>query len=553
MSAPTSRKQQDEDARDVLVGIVYGSLVELAGGTASEDAWHNELRRLAEATVHYTTVQDVDKSGKPWNIEIRTAPAFYNRYKQQTQPNDGWMLSVTSPFGVERPYASAPDLGNALLVIIETACRHQEDLIDSTDRAEFHHHIRLQRPSGIVCLATPDRMRYLLSHAPPRQPCPHCPLWYKGEQGLRWHVQHKHHSQYELAKRDSSSGVDQALVVYRARPSTEQKGGSLCKEVSVAPHNVTSDEDNDDPWEQVKSGDLVGLKRNIATGRFDPSSAVDSKGASPLLWAAGGGHVSMVEYLVKETACDANFAQKGQRAFSGRTALHWAARNGHVSVVQFLLDLCHGVDGCVEVNATTADGTSAFHWAAWQGHVDIMQMLLRSPGVETVNPMAAHTNSYGCNAALWAAQGNGTPAILEWLQSVGCPLYVVNHSGHGILHKAAQRGRRDICEWFAQQALRNAQRCKASTDDKLDLLSLIGPDNDGCLPSDLAGMEEHEELALFLTQQERALMECALDLEDPVPTWFSRAAVPSDARIWEPWAGVARLRHACQYSAEARS
>jgi hypothetical protein len=385
-----------------------------------------------------------------------------------------------------------------------------------------------------------------------RVPCPNCPLWFNGEKGLRWHVQQKHEAQYEQAKTQSIQQTTQALVVYRhvgeqvtccddqvskGSINDDYKIRTALASGSSTGHFNTSVDSNclGDPWDHVKRGDLAGLKHIIAAGCFVPSTAVDDKGASSLLWAAGGGHLAMVQYLVSESGCDPNYAQKGKRAFSGRTALHWAARNGHARVVDFLLS-----DGrCrVAANAATADGTTAFHWAAWQAHLNVLEILLKwSVGAS----MVEHVNSYGCNAALWAAQGSGTPLVLEWLYNAGCPIHVVNHSGHGILHKAAQRGRGSICEWFIRHML---LQLEGSRSGKSCLLTLIGPDNDGCLPSDLAGMEGHEDLALFLAQQEETFFVLALKANDPVPTWFSRAAVPCKYRVWEAWAGVARLRYA---------
>jgi ankyrin repeat protein len=101
---------------------------------------------------------------------------------------------------------------------------------------------------------------------------------------------------------------------------------------------------------------------------FLPGNILDRRGASPLMWAAGGGYIEMVRYLVEECGCDPSQGQKGKRSFSGRTALHWAARNGHFRVVEYLVN-CSRVD----LEAATIDGTAAFGWACWQGHLPIME------------------------------------------------------------------------------------------------------------------------------------------------------------------------------------
>jgi hypothetical protein len=156
------------------------------------------------------------------------------------------------------------------------------------------------------------------------------------------------------------------------------------------------------------------------------------------------------------------------------------------TAAQYLVDTCS-----VDLEAATADGTTAFCWAAWQANMPVMQFLQRA-GVCVLN-----RNVYGCNAALWCAQGEGDATTMEWLLSVGCPMAVVNTNFRCVLHKSSQRGRRDMCEWFCRKVVQldlvahlqsdQAEATHATRKDEKINLQLVGPDSDGCTPSDLAG------------------------------------------------------------------
>ena len=86
---------------------------------------------------------------------------------------------------------------------------------------------------------------------------------------------------------------------------------------------------------------------------------------------------------------------------------------------------------------------TAFCWAAWQNHLPVCRYLR-----EHAKCNARLTNTYGCNAALWAAQGGASTDMCRYLANAGVPFDVVNANGQGPLHKAAQRGCADICEWL---------------------------------------------------------------------------------------------------------
>lgn len=105
-------------------------------------------------------------------------------------------------------------------------------------------------------------------------------------------------------------------------------------------------------------------------------------------------------------------------------------------------------------------------------------------------------NCFGCNALLWCSQGAATPEIFSWLYSSGADFTLVNDNGHSALHKAAQRGNKLACKWLVDTFL------LLDRNRELDGFLLIGPDAEGACPSDLCGMNGHDDLVEWLSKQE---------------------------------------------------
>lgn len=241
--------------------------------------------------------------------------------------------------------------------------------------------------------------------------------------------------------------------------------------------------------EYSRRGDLEALK---ALRQEEPSEILqrrDANGASALHWACGSAHLHVVKYLVEECGFDPNnHPQTGKRSYEGRTPLHWAARNGNMLVSEYLLEKCN-----VDVNCKTNDGTSAFAWATWQGEIEVMRMLIKFGA----NPREC-ANQYGCNASMWACQGDGdNVAVCEYLMGLSVSFRLVNANGHSVLHKAAQRGNVKVVDWL----IKNSRR--------LGISNLhVAKDSEGFRPSDLAKMEDKIILSGTLERfQERIQLE----------------------------------------------
>jgi hypothetical protein len=143
---------------------------------------------------------------------------------------------------------------------------------------------------------------------------------------------------------------------------------------------------------------------------------------------------------------------------------------------------------------------------------------------------------------LWGAQGRANVETMEWLQSKECDMTLVNNNGHGFLHKAAQRGQADLVEWFIDRILLTSPQSNPEI-----LYNVIGPDTEGYCPSDLAGMEGHEELAVQIAQLEMNTFEriwtrnvkprWAFDFEEIMKTRISE----KELYLWEKHGGIRRM------------
>ena len=543
--------------------------------------------------------------GKPWDFEVRCIASLFNRFcrsneeqkknsnkkkrknmqisntdntvredasqEQQSAYNDDSKtpkaskspkLLLTSDLGVQRTVQSACEWSQKMLPLLD-------------DRLPRGWDCRVHPQSGFLLLVSPERALALRDAG--RRPCPSCSLWPKGgEKGLWWHQQQQHGVHHASATASAAqTRVVQALVLYQEPETLSELLASLGTENSINNSNSQLQNDSNDSsisdkekaFQYAADGDLQALRQSISEKHIDPANDIDSRGASVLLWAAGGGHIDTVRYLVEDCHCDPATKQKQhKRGFAGRTALHWACRKGHLEVVQYLLDPSTAAGGPKLLWDRTADGTNCIGWAAWQGQLDIMKWIYStyqhqsypeavSLGEQNIMEDCFLTvNKFGCNALLWAAQGTADAEAMDWLVRVAkVSLTHINSNGHGILHKAGQRNRPEIASWlqsFLRELLATIDVDEIHASPLSDIptktmseriMPLIGPDEEGCTPSDLAGIEGHIELAVQMWEMEKATFLAILARTQSWPmSWTENPIALLDS--WGPGCGVARFR-----------
>ncbi|KAF5268293.1 hypothetical protein FOXYS1_820 [Fusarium oxysporum] len=121
----------------------------------------------------------------------------------------------------------------------------------------------------------------------------------------------------------------------------------------------------------------------IACSPDDP----DNSGATPLFWAVGGGHHSIISTLARLRCIDLNHRDK-----TGRTAISWASGDGMADTLAKLLKL-PGID----VNIKDDKGKSPLSWAAANGCASAVEVLLTSTRVDK-----ASVDDDKRNAISWA-------------------------------------------------------------------------------------------------------------------------------------------------------
>ena len=124
-------------------------------------------------------------------------------------------------------------------------------------------------------------------------------------------------------------------------------------------------------------GDLQSA-RNLAAAGWPAAHAADKHGSTSLMWAAGGGHLPVVRWLLEEVGAEVDATNKDRR-----TALQWACKTGQYTVVSFLLDVA-GADPTLRMK----DDSTAFDWAVRPRHMTPdAQKGSRAPHTQASHPL----------------------------------------------------------------------------------------------------------------------------------------------------------------------
>lgn len=161
----------------------------------------------------------------------------------------------------------------------------------------------------------------------------------------------------------------------------------------------------------------IGRKAYWMFGRFIGKDYSETTSLTPLHFAAEGGHLEIVKYLV---AHGANMSAEDW----GVTPLHMAAGSGHVDCVRYFLD------GRVDPNRPDNVDWSPMHAAAMEGHLTIIRVLLERGA--HISPVPIHTAAiHGHSDCVEFFVANGVDVnVRETSDCGGTPLHFAAYAGH---------------------------------------------------------------------------------------------------------------------------
>jgi len=244
---------------------------------------------------------------------------------------------------------------------------------------------------------------------------------------------------------------------------------------------------------------------------WDILNTTDRNGSTAQEWASGKGKLDCLIFLLElEKECQEfdmsdedllvqTVKKKKRKKREQKSPLHWAARHGHITCVDYLIRNKH-----YGVNEPAGDGTTPLHYACYGGHFTMVKHLIKCHGADP-----RLSNEWNCDASHWVAMSvsKDTSSIIKicnFLRS-DCDLSfnTPQQQGHTPLHKAAQKTNVDVMKWLLSIIDDNA-----GLDDR-ELCKLCQPDKNGNMPSDILQSiaKDHYFITILKKEEQRVLGE----------------------------------------------
>lgn len=166
----------------------------------------------------------------------------------------------------------------------------------------------------------------------------------------------------------------------------------------------------------ARYGKLEELQKLHSSNQKSIAVERDKFGANALDWAAGGGHLDCVQFLIPIMPLSEYNKQPIKRR-DGKSCLHWSCRNGNIETTKYLIENLY-IEASTLATLGTGDGTTPMQLAAFGGHIHILQWLHRTYGPTSPTPvpnLTTHHNTWGCYPEHFACMSPAcTPELLHY-------------------------------------------------------------------------------------------------------------------------------------------
>ena len=197
----------------------------------------------------------------------------------------------------------------------------------------------------------------------------------------------------------------------------------------------------------------------------------DSNGRSPLHYAAAGGSLAVIDYLIKELGSDPSTPKN-----DGALPLHIACLNGHLNATKYFI-----IEQNCDPNCGSRHGWTLLHYASHGGHMNIIQYLITELGCDPTTP--TNNGALPLHVACLSGHLNATKYfITEKNHDRNC----LGQHRWTLLHYASHGGHMNIIQYLITEL-----GCDPTT-----------PTNNGALPLHIACLCGHlNATKYFITEQ----------------------------------------------------
>ncbi|XP_078339606.1 uncharacterized protein LOC144627217 [Crassostrea virginica] len=168
------------------------------------------------------------------------------------------------------------------------------------------------------------------------------------------------------------------------------------------------------------------IRHGASIGAQGYTTQSDKYGRTPIHAASEGGHVDVVDLLIK-CGADCNQSYK-----DGRTPIQKASMAGHVDIVDLL------IKSGAHCNQSDKDGRTPIHEASWGGHVGVVDLLIKC-GAD-----CNQSDRFG--SPIHKASMAGRVDVVDLLIKCGADCNQSDKYGRTPIHKASMAGHVDVVD-----------------------------------------------------------------------------------------------------------